>query len=53
MQGNHISAQAMTNGVGVYAPGGASFCLENTVFNYQTPLQDCGWSVGNLALNSP
>ncbi|QSX77963.1 right-handed parallel beta-helix repeat-containing protein [Agrilutibacter solisilvae] len=53
VQGNHITAQTMTPGIGLDAASGTSFCLENTVSNFQTSLQGCGWSVGNLALNTP
>jgi parallel beta-helix repeat protein len=53
IQGNHVTATAMAPGIGVYAPGQASFCLENTVSNYLTAFHQCESSAGNMSLPSP
>ena len=53
VQGNHVTAQTMTAGIGIWTPGSTSFCLENTVANFQTARQNCGQSVGNLDFPTP
>lgn len=47
--GNRVSAESLgTAGTGIWANGG--FCIDNTVYNYQTPFGTCYQETGNLSL---